>query len=120
MNQEILMVILCREEALVGIHLRYHRLAKSVRLVQLRDIGFGDFLLLRRIVKNRRAVLRTAIGTLAIQLRRVMRHREKYLQQFAIADLRRVITDLHRFGMAGIAAAHLRVVRMVFVTAVIA
>ena len=40
-----------------------------------------------------------------------MRHAEKYLQQLLIGNLLRIETDTHRFGMSGIALAHLFVMR---------
>ena len=37
--------------------------------------------------EDRRAVLRAVIGALAVELRRIVNHREKNLQQLAVADL---------------------------------
>jgi hypothetical protein len=46
-----------------------------------------------------------AVGTLAVELRRIVDDREEDLQQRPVAHLLRVVRDLHRFGVAGEAAA---------------
>src|SRR5689334_17578001 len=56
-----------------------------------------------------RAVLRADIGTLAVELRWVM-HLEEQIEQFFVADFRRVERDFHHFGVVGGAAANLSIV----------
>src|SRR6185312_17193684 len=70
--------------------------------------------------KDRRAITRADIGALAIDLGRIMRHREIDLQDAAIGDAMRIEGDLHGFGMAGLLAAHRLVVRIVLLAAGIA
>ncbi len=59
-------------------------------------------------------------GPLPVQLRRVVRDREIDLQQLAVSDLRRVVGDLHRLGVARRAAADRLVVRRLLLAARVA
>jgi hypothetical protein len=73
--------------------------------IELGDVAL-DRLLLRCIdIEDRRPVLRADVGLLPVELRRIVGDREVHLQQRRVADLLRVVGDLHRFGMAGHAGA---------------
>src|ERR1700758_4752673 len=76
-----------------------------MRLLQLRDVGLCDATLLSIGRENRRAILRTVIGSLVVQLGGVMRHREENLQQPSVGDLSRVVSDLHRLRVSRAAFA---------------
>src|SRR4051794_2904872 len=84
---------------------------EHAHLAELRDVSLGDAGLLRRLRKDRRAVLTSDIGSLSIELRRVVRHREIDLQDAAVAYPLRVEGNPHRLGMTGPAATHHFVVR---------
>ena len=67
---------------------------------QSRD-GCGRGLLLSwRMIKNHRAILRSEVRTLPIQLRRIML-REKCFEQMLITHTRRIERDLQNFRVAG-------------------
>jgi len=102
----ILVIGLCRIEAFERNDLRYDWAGKYLRLIELRDVGLRDSLLFIIRIKDRRSVLRTFIGALTVQLRGIVRNREEYAQQFSVGDLRRIVDDLNRLGMAGVAGAH--------------
>ena len=57
-------------------------------------------------VEDRRAVLGSHVGTLAVQLRRVVDHAEEDLEQGRVRDLRGIEGDLDRLGVPGGPAAH--------------
>ena len=46
-----------------------------------------------------------AIGALPVLLRGIVGHRKEYLQELAVSDLSRIVSDLDRFGVAGEAGA---------------
>jgi len=102
----ILVIGLCRIEASERNDLSYDRAGKYLRLIELRDVGLRDSLLFIIRIKDRRSILSTFIGALTVQLRGIVRNREEYAQQFAIADLRGIVDDLHRLGVPGVAGAH--------------
>jgi hypothetical protein len=54
--------------------------------------------------KSRSGIARP-LRTLTIELRWIVRHREKDAQQFTVGDLRRVVDDLDRFGVSGFTGA---------------
>ena len=56
-------------------------------------------------VENHGAILRALIGALAVEFRGIVRDREENAQQFAVGDLRRIVDDLHGFGVSGLAGA---------------
>ena len=91
---------------------RHDRTAEHVGAAELGDIGLGDFLLCLVGIEDRRAVLGADVGTLAVELGRVMGDGEEHLQDLAERDLARVVRHLHRLGMAGAPAAHLLVGRI--------
>ena len=73
--------------------------------LHLCDDFFGRRLLFLRVVKDRRAVLRTGVGPLAIECRRIV-NGEEHLEQLAVRDDVGIELDLHDFGMAAGAGAH--------------
>ena len=101
----VLVIILRRIERLQRHHLGHDRLGKHFGFVELRDVRFRDLLLLVVAVENHRAILRAIVRPLPVQLRGIVGHREKHPQQFSIGDLRRIVCNLHRFGVAGFAGA---------------
>src|SRR6202042_3617448 len=64
--------------------------------------------LFRRVEENRRAVLRTEIGPLAVLLRRIV-HLPESVQQLLVCDFGRVEGYLNDFGMAGFVRANVLV-----------
>ena len=98
-----------RKEVRQCAHLGDDRPPERLRRAELGDIGIGDFLLLRIGREDRGSVLRADIRSLPVQLRRIVRHGEEYLQELAIADSLRIVGDLDRFGVAGGAGADGRV-----------
>src|ERR1700691_4714447 len=91
-----------------------------MRLVELRDIGFGDAGLLGAGREDGRAVLRPSVRPLAVELGGVVHDRKEDLQDTAIADAVRVEGDLHRLGMPGRAGADRLVLGRVLAAAGIA
>src|SRR3984885_133615 len=87
------------------------RQRKRFCLIELRDVGLGDVLLFGIGVENHGTILRAAIRALTIELRGIESDGEKYFEKLAVGNLRRVEGDLHGFGVTGLAAAHLFVVR---------
>src|SRR3569833_38990 len=92
-NQVILVVGLGRIKTLQRIDARDDRAAENMRLLQLTDVGAGDFLLRRIGEKNRGAILAPRIGPLAIQLGRVVCNGEEHTQNLSIRNLRGI--ELH-------------------------
>ena len=81
----VLVIVFGGVETGIGIQLRDDLRAEHISLIQLLDVGFGDFLLIFRGVENRGAVLRAVVRALAIELRGVVRDGEKYSQNLARA-----------------------------------
>src|SRR5712692_340568 len=77
---EMLVVSLGRIERLQRNNLSGDRGGEDVRLGKLLDVSIGDALLIVVAVENHGTVLRAIIGTLTIDLRRVVRRAEKDLQ----------------------------------------
>src|SRR5580765_3859974 len=69
--------------------------------------------------ENRRAVLRTEIGALAVDLCRVV-HVPEGVEESLVADLRRVEGDLYDLRVAGLIGAHILVRRVLRVAVAIA
>src|SRR4051812_18004561 len=99
----ILVIRLGWIERLQRRHLGGDRARKYFLLSQLRDIGLGYALLLVVGIEDRRAVLRSLVRTLAVQLRGIVRNREKHSQQLAVCNLRRIEDHLNGLGVAGLA-----------------
>src|ERR1700682_1569480 len=94
-HQRRLLDVGVRKNLLQVPDLRHDRLLVDFCGVELRDIGLSNLLLLVGSGEDRRAILRAAVRALPVQLRRVVRHREEDLQDLAVADLLRVVFDLH-------------------------
>src|SRR5262245_26584499 len=73
----------------------------NLRRIELRDVVLRDLRLRLGLRDNLRAILRTGVGPLAVELRRVVRDREEDLQDLAVGNLLRVKRYLHGFGVAG-------------------
>ena len=106
MDQVVLMIILGLKERPERRDLGYYRHRERMRLCQLRDIGFGDALLVGVGREDRAAVLRAFVGALIVELRRV-HHREIDAQDLAERNLLRIEDDADRFRIAGRSRAHL-------------
>jgi len=89
-------------------------------LVELRDVGRGDFLLFFGGVKDCRAILRADVRALAILLRGIMNDAEENHQKLAVSDARGIVDDADAFGVAGRAGADEVVVRIFDVAAAVA
>jgi len=74
-GQKILMIILGPVEIPAGLYLGDDRGIEYVHLVELDDIGLDDARLLRIGGKNRRAILASNIGSLTVELCRIVRIR---------------------------------------------
>src|SRR6266566_6298970 len=94
------MVCLGRIELLARLDGCDDRGRKDLRRVKLRYISRRDPTLLGILREDGRAILRTDIGTLAIELGGIVRHGEIDLKDAAVGDAMRVEGDLHRFRMA--------------------
>ena len=81
------------------------RILPDARLLDLRR----DALLFRRMREDHRAVLRADIGSLAVELRRVV-HLEEQVEQFFVSNFGGIERHFHDFGMVGRAAAYLAIV----------
>ena len=68
---------------------------------ELRDVGFGDALLLVGRIENFRAILRAGVWALAIPLRGIVSDGKVGHEKLAVGDLRRIEDDLDAFGVAG-------------------
>lgn len=90
---------------------RCQTLAEYLGSVELPNISLGHLVLPGVAGKNRGTVLAAGIGPLAVLLGRVVRDRKENLQQLAIADLGRIVGDLHCLGMPGAARTDLLVMR---------
>ena len=105
-DQVILVIGLGREERrLHRAGLGDDRLLEHVGGVELRDVVLRGLRLRFGLRENLRAILRAAVRPLAVELRRVVRHREIDLQELAVGNFLGVEGHLDAFGMAGAAAA---------------
>src|ERR1044072_5266207 len=111
-GQVILMIAFSFVKSFQGRHLGHDLLRKDFRLVQLRDVAFRDAFLLVVRVKDCRAILRAAVWSLTIQFRRVVRDCKEDFEQLAVSDLRRIVGNVHRLGMSGLAGTYFPVVRV--------
>lgn len=106
MRHEILVVIFC------GIKRQERREFghdwRSIHVVafELRDVRLRFVALLRCGVKNLGTVLRSVVGALTIQLRRIVCDAKIDLQQLRKRDLFGVVGNFDRFSMAGRTGAH--------------
>ena len=83
----VLVIAFCRVKTFQRHNLRYDVARENSRLVQLWDVRVCDPLLFISTVKDRGAILVSSIRALAVELRRIVRDREKYLQQLPVRDL---------------------------------
>jgi hypothetical protein len=100
-----LVVLFGRVEGGQGNDLRHDGRVEDLRLIQLLDVRLGDPPLLHVRVKDHGPVLRSDIGSLAVQLRWIVSHFEEHLQQLPVREFARVIGDLDRLDMACLAGA---------------
>ena len=106
------MVIFGPIKGLERSHLRHDGLRKYLRRGQLLDVRLRDALLLVGGVENLRAVLGAFIRTLAVQLRRIVRHRKIDFQKLAEGNLRRIEGDLNGLRVARGAGAYDLIMRV--------
>src|SRR5512132_323281 len=107
----ILVIILGRIELVERCNFGDDRLAEQLCRIELRNVAFGEFLLFRSGVEDRRTILRTDVGTLPVQLRRVVCNGKENLEEIGIRDLRRIVGDLHSLGVTRRTGADHHVVR---------
>ena len=91
--------------------LRDDRRRKRLGNRQRVDVTLGLAALLVVRVENCRPVLGSIVGTLPVQLGRIVRDREVHLKELPVRDLMRIVADLHRFGVARRPRTHNIVVR---------
>ena len=84
----VLVVLLGGVESRQGNHLSHDECGKNLRLIQLLDVCLGDPFLLRVRVKDHGSILRSDIGSLAVQLRRIVCDLKKDVEQLPIGTLR--------------------------------
>src|SRR5579864_9675989 len=101
-REKILVVGFGRIEPIEVLHASDDWRRKYMGFSELRDIRLSNAALILIDREHGRAILRAAVGTLVVQFSRIMRDREKDLQQTPIRDLRRVVSDLYRFRMTGV------------------
>jgi hypothetical protein len=101
----VLMVGLGRIESLQRDYLSHDRARKNFGFFELRNVGFRNSFLFVVGVEDDRAILAALIRTLAIELRWIVRHREEHPQKLTVGDLRGIVSDLHRLGVAGFTRA---------------
>ena len=77
------------------------RLGKDMGRVKLRDVGHADLALVFAGIKDRRAIGCADVIALAVELGGVVGDGEEDAQKLAVGDLRGVVDDAHRFGVAG-------------------
>ncbi len=104
----VLVVGLGRAVVLKRLHLGGDGRAKQLVLRHLADHGVGDLAVLRVVVVDATAVLRTHVIALAVERGRVVGVEED-LQDFFQADFVGVERQAHHLGMAGVALADLLV-----------
>ena len=92
-------------ESLQRNYLGHDGALEDLGFFELCDIRLGDPLLLVAAIENGRTILGAFVRTLPVQLRGVVGHREEDPKQLAEGDFGRVIDDLHRLRMTGVAGA---------------
>ena len=106
MNQVVLMIRLGDVELLEPHHFGHDRAPERLGRGELRHVRLSDSLLFVVAGVDGGTVLRPHIGSLAIELGRIVRHREENLQQLPIRNHRRIVYHPHRLGVARHACAH--------------
>src|SRR6476661_8475737 len=84
---------------------------ESLCLIKLRNIGLRDLRLFGVDRENSRTILRPDVWSLAIEFGRIVGCREIDLQEAGVADLARIVGDLHGFRMSCPSGANLFVMR---------
>src|SRR5436309_7160776 len=87
-------------------HLRHDWPLEYFGLIELSDVSLRDPFLLFVCDKDGRSILGAFVRSLPVQLRGIVRDREKYFQKLAIRNLGGIVDDSDRFGMPGETAAH--------------
>ncbi len=90
--------------------LSYDGPSENFSLIQLINVGLCNALLVFVSIKDSRAIVRTLVRPLPIQLGRVMGHGKEHLEELTIRDLRWIIGNLDRFGMAALPCADLVII----------
>ena len=111
--QVALVIFLGTPEFWRGLDLRDDRPIKFPARHQFFLRLFRGSLLFGLIIKNDRAILRSNVGSLSIQRRRVV-IRPKNIEQFVVANLRRIELDLYDLSVAGFVGAYIFVARILF------
>src|SRR5690349_4833540 len=106
----ILVVILGRVKLRQRLERRYDRIIHDFRIVELLDVAFGDLLLVLARIENRRPILMADIVALAVLSRGIVRGEED-LQELAVGDDARIVSNFDGLGVIGAAAADGFVVR---------
>src|SRR4029453_2421302 len=101
-----LMIFFGAPEPWRWLDLRHDWPIETSALFQFVFRGFGDGLLLRRMVKDRRTILLSNIGTLPIQRRRIV-VRPENIKQLVVTNLRWIEFHFPHFGMAGFVPANI-------------
>src|SRR3989475_6769484 len=104
LGEVLLMIVLGDVEGPGGDDLGDDGVIEDLVLREGSDHVLGDRLLVRRVVEDRRPVLRADVMTLAVERGRIV-DREEDLKQLAEGDHLGVERDLHRLGVAGAACA---------------
>ena len=99
-DQIILMVALRRIKSFQRIYAGDNRARKRMGAIQLRDVSFGNALLILIGIENGGSILCAGIGSLAIQLRGIVDHGKCDLQYLPVGNGGRVKGYLDRFRMA--------------------
>src|SRR5207249_5974420 len=91
-------------------YLRHEWPIKFATLTDLFFRRFGDGFLLRRMIKNHRAILPADVWALSIERGRIV-VRPKNVKKLFVFDLRRIEFQLNDLGVAGLVAADIFVSR---------
>src|SRR6266850_2214428 len=94
-SRVILVIIFSRIEPMNARNFRDDPPLEYFGAIELIDVRLGDALLLIAVVENDGAILRSAVRSLAVQLRGIVGDRKEYSQELAQGDLRRIVSDLH-------------------------
>src|SRR4029077_9936218 len=87
-------------------HLSHNGTRENLGFFQLRDVRLSNSLLLIILIENGGTILAASVWSLTVQLRGIVRDGEEDSEKLAIGDLRSIVSDLHRFRVAGVAVAY--------------
>src|SRR4051812_45140383 len=96
----ILMIVLSSVEALQLCNLSNDPPRKHFRIVQLRDIGIRNPLLVTDI-EDRRAIRRAYVWSLPVELRGIVGHGKEDAQQLAVGNFGGIVKHFNGLGMTG-------------------